>query len=241
VATLTPKGEQTRQQILVTALHLFIERGYDATTMRDIAAATNRSLGLTYRYFERKEELVMALYQQLSGEFVKQVDELPAAPLAAQFERAMLSKLALLAPYKNILGSLFGAAMNPQSAVSVLGEGTAQIRYDVRGAYERLFMRATDAPRHRQIGQLATTLYGAHLAVILFWLYERDTAYPMTRNLLGFIREALTLGRPVLGLPPISNALDRLARIVGTMIGWNETEPETDTSPRKPKSKERLR
>jgi hypothetical protein len=153
----------------------------------------------------------------------------------------MLGKLALLAPYKNILGSLFGAAMNPQSAVSVLGEGTAQLRHDVRGAYERLFTRATDAPRRGQIGQLATTLYGAHLAVILFWLYERDAEYPMTRNLLGFIREALTLGRPVLGLPPISNALDRLARIVGTMIGWNETEPETDTTPRKPKSKERLR
>ena len=41
---LTPKGERTREHILDTALSLFIEKGYDATTMRDIAVAAESSL-----------------------------------------------------------------------------------------------------------------------------------------------------------------------------------------------------
>ena len=65
---LTAKGERTREHILNHALRLFIDRGYDETTMRDIAAAADCSLGLTYRYFARKEDLVLALYRRLAEE-----------------------------------------------------------------------------------------------------------------------------------------------------------------------------
>ena len=59
--TLTPKGERTREHLLDTALRLFTSAGYEATTMRDIAAAAECSLGLAYRYFASKEEFVLAL------------------------------------------------------------------------------------------------------------------------------------------------------------------------------------
>ena len=55
---LTPKAQETRQHILETALGLFQAQGYDKTTMREIAAAADCSLGLAYRYFDGKEALV---------------------------------------------------------------------------------------------------------------------------------------------------------------------------------------
>jgi AcrR family transcriptional regulator len=63
---LTPKAVQTRLHILDTALELFATQGYDATTMREIAAAADCSLGLAYRYFASKEEMVLALYGRMA-------------------------------------------------------------------------------------------------------------------------------------------------------------------------------
>jgi hypothetical protein len=48
------KGEETRAQILETALQLFRERGYEETTMRAIAEAAGVSLGNAYYYFKSK-------------------------------------------------------------------------------------------------------------------------------------------------------------------------------------------
>ena len=57
--TLTPKAQETRQRIFDTAVKLFMEKGYEETTMRDIAAEAGCSLGLAYRYFESKEVVVV--------------------------------------------------------------------------------------------------------------------------------------------------------------------------------------
>jgi AcrR family transcriptional regulator len=218
-ATLTPKGEQTRKLILETALQLFTAQGYEATTMRDIATAADCSLGLTYRYFARKEDLVMALYYRYAEQFAAQVERFAPAPIAEQFERAMLAKLELVAPYKEAMSALFGAAMNPRSGIAVLGETTADIRVSVRGVYERLIEQATDAPREQQIRQLATVLYGAHLAVLLFWFYDRTPDSRATREVIALARDVLSMVRPILRLPPVAKALARLARAAGAMIG----------------------
>src|SRR5437867_10636423 len=82
---LTPKGERTREHLLDTALTLFTTEGYETTTMRDIAAAADCSLGLAYRYFASKEEFILALYGRMEREFAAYVDTLPPGPLAARF------------------------------------------------------------------------------------------------------------------------------------------------------------
>jgi AcrR family transcriptional regulator len=49
--------DQRRQEIITTALRLFAERGYRATTMGDIAQAMGCTKGLLYHYFTSKAEL----------------------------------------------------------------------------------------------------------------------------------------------------------------------------------------
>ena len=215
----TVKGEHTRQQILDTALAMFVTQGYEETTMRAIASAVDCSLGLAYRYCARKQDLVLALYQRLAEQFMAQTVTFEPATIAVQFERAMLTKLELLTPYKQAIGAMFGAAMNPQSGVAVLGESTIDIRVAVRGAYEKLLASATDAPSQKVSKQLATVLYVLHLSLILFWLYDRSTDYKATRELVRLVRDMLALLRPLLPLPPVSSTLTRLAKAADALIG----------------------
>src|SRR4029450_6411961 len=61
-------SEETRRQILDTALALFRERGFEETTMRDIAAGVGVSLGAAYYYFKSKEAIVGAYYDYVQYE-----------------------------------------------------------------------------------------------------------------------------------------------------------------------------
>ncbi len=56
-------GEVTRARILATALDLFRRRGFDRTTMRDVASGAGVSLGAAYHYFRSKEELFLAVLE----------------------------------------------------------------------------------------------------------------------------------------------------------------------------------
>src|SRR5687767_15574746 len=66
----TPKGDQTRTLILNTALDMFLERGYEQTTMRAIAEKAGASLGNAYYYFRSKEHLIQAFYQTTHDQHV---------------------------------------------------------------------------------------------------------------------------------------------------------------------------
>src|SRR5262249_12051901 len=58
------KAQRTRAHILESALALFRKRGFDKTTMRDVAAAAGVALGAAYYYFPSKEALVLAYYNE---------------------------------------------------------------------------------------------------------------------------------------------------------------------------------
>lgn len=52
-----PGNQDTRETILAAARHAFAEDGYDATSVRRIAAAAGVDAGLVHHYFTTKEQL----------------------------------------------------------------------------------------------------------------------------------------------------------------------------------------
>ena len=65
--------EERKQEIIETALKLFAEKGYEYTTMQDIAERMNVSQGLCYRYFKSKAEIFAASSDYYARKAVEQI------------------------------------------------------------------------------------------------------------------------------------------------------------------------
>lgn len=216
---LTPKAQQTRQHILDTALKLFAEKGYEKTTMRDIANEAGCSLGLAYRYFASKDDFVLALYWQFHHEWVNEIAQIRGGILAERFDTAMRIKMQQLNRYREAMGALFTTMLNPDSTVGVLSTGTAELTDTVMAVFEDLVRGASDTPNESKVEHITLLLYSAHLLIQLFWLYDRTPGQKATNELLEFTRDSLRLLRPMLRIPFIGNILARLATIVAQVFG----------------------
>lgn len=64
----------TRSALLVAARALFVERGFDRTTVRDIAGSAGVNQALLFRYFGSKEALFK---EAMTGESTELLDEVP--------------------------------------------------------------------------------------------------------------------------------------------------------------------
>ena len=220
---LTPKARRTRERILEAALALFAERGYEATTMRDVAREAGASLGLAYRYFASKEEFALALYMRLAEESEESAREgLQGGTVAERFERAMLMKLDQVSPHRGPLAALLSRALDPDSPISALGEGTAAVREKMGGIFLEVVRGASDAPGEKQVRELGNVLYALHLAILLYWFHDKTPEARVTRELVGSARDALRYLRPALRFPPMSRVLFRLTRALGN-VGMNAT------------------
>jgi AcrR family transcriptional regulator len=218
---LTPKAVLTRQRILDTALRLFATNGYDGTSMRDIAAAAGCSLGLAYRYFASKEDMVLELYLWLVARLEDQVPQLPVGSISNRFHYLMSALLDEMAPHRLTLTALSGAALNPLSRAGVFGVEGAEVRRRARRAYLTLVAQAKDAPRSAQVETLATVLYGIQLALVLFWLQDISGGTQRTAELLEFICALLSRLRPLLRVPWIAQAMAHFVEITGPMLGYD--------------------
>ncbi|MBX3256870.1 MAG: TetR/AcrR family transcriptional regulator [Chitinophagaceae bacterium] len=76
-----------KEQIIVAAMKLLVEKGVQATPMSAIAKAAGTGMGTIYNYFATKEDLINAIYLYIKKSEValvtKSID--PNAPLKARF------------------------------------------------------------------------------------------------------------------------------------------------------------
>jgi AcrR family transcriptional regulator len=82
-----PAGER-RAEILEAAVALFRERGFDETTIQDIADASEVGTGTFYLYFPSKEHALLAIHEQfhegLVQAFKEAVEEIGARAAAGE-------------------------------------------------------------------------------------------------------------------------------------------------------------
>jgi len=67
-----------RDELTQLAQSLFVEKGYDETTIDDLAAAAGMSKRTFFRYFASKEDLVVGKYEVLGEQLAEDLAERPS-------------------------------------------------------------------------------------------------------------------------------------------------------------------
>jgi AcrR family transcriptional regulator len=182
----TARAEDTRRKIYEAAMELFREKGFEQTTMRDIAAQAGVALGGAYYYFASKDAIVLAFYAEMQ----QAINQPVLAALAGRKKlgeriRSVLDKrLELLAPNRKFCAALFRHAPDSADPLSPFSEESRLIR---DGAIEhmRIAAEGSDAKIPSDLKpRLPYLLWLYQMALIMFWLYDRSPHQQSTRKLL---------------------------------------------------------
>jgi AcrR family transcriptional regulator len=202
----TEQGAAARLHLYETAIDLIAARGYEATTLRDIASAAQVSPGLLYRYFPSKRALVLALYDELSQEYAARASRMQAGPWRDRFLFALRSSLRVLGPRRPALSALT-AVLIGDADEGLFAPSTAFSRERVRAAFIEAVRGASDAPAREDVEALGGVLYLIHLGVILWWLLDKSPGQKATTALLGLLERMLPAASLALRLQPARSAL----------------------------------
>ncbi|MBK9168449.1 MAG: TetR/AcrR family transcriptional regulator [Bryobacterales bacterium] len=198
----TPEGDAARRRLYESALALIAERGYEAATLRDVAARAGVSPALLYRYFPSKRSVVLALYDELSEAFAGKTREMPRGRWRDRFIHTLELSLRVLGPHRVTLRALVPVLVG-DAGEGVFAEATASSRVRVQAAFETAVAGATDVPEARLAGAAGRMLYLIHLGVILWWLLDRSPGQRATAELVLLFRKILPAAAVALRLPPL--------------------------------------
>ena len=197
----TGKGEQTRRVIFETALVLFREKGFDASTMQQIADRAGVAKGAAYYYFPSKEAIIQAYYEDIQARQEQICSEVFAATgkLRERIAAVMHSKLDLAANDRNLLGVVFRYTGEPAHPLSCLGSGTEEIR---RRSIA-VFQKAIETERMpKDLAQLLPmALWALQMGLLIMFIYDQSEGQRRTRRLAD---GALDLTLKLLGLAKLA-------------------------------------
>ena len=177
-------SEETRRQIFDTALQLFRQRGFEETTVRDIASGAGLSLGAAYYYFPSKEAIVAAYYDYVQQEHLTRSREAFArtGDLRARLRAALHAKIDIMEHDRTLLRALFRYGGDPTHPLSWFGPATSEQRRLSIAVFEEAIAgeRLPD-----DVAETAPTLlWTLHMGIVLFFLHDNSPAQQRTRKLI---------------------------------------------------------
>ena len=212
--SLTPKGVATRARVYEAAIRLFREQGFEETTMRQVAKAAELSPGAAYHYFDSKEAIVLAYYEEIQAEHERLArDELRGIRAAEDRVRiALVLKLRVLKRDQRLMGALLRFAGSPDHPLSFLGTATRTLQE----RSVRVFGESLETVRlPDELAQVAPQLLWAlHMGLLLFFLYDRSPGHRSTQRLADGAAVLFVRGLRLLASPFARSYRRRVIRLL---------------------------
>lgn len=191
-------SDKTREVIVETALRLFRERGYEATTMRAIAAEAGVSVGNAYYYFASKEALVQAYYDRAQAEHEAACEELLATEpsFALRLGGVLREWVRVSEPYHEFAVKFFKHAAEPSNPLSPFSAESSPARDSAIEIYRRVVEGSADRMDTELRAELPELLWLLSMGVVMFWVHDTsegcrrtyrfiELSVPMVDRLVG--------------------------------------------------------
>ena len=183
---VTSRAEDTRRKIYEAAMQMFREKGFEETTMRDIAAKAGVALGGAYYYYSSKDAIVLAFYREMQETSTPLVGGALAEKkkLKERIRAVLDQRLTLLAPNRKFCAALFRHAPDGADPLSPFSEESRLIR-DAAVEQMRVAIEGGDVKIPADLKpRLPYLLWLYQMALIMFWLYDRSPNQERTQRLL---------------------------------------------------------
>ncbi|MCC0650441.1 TetR/AcrR family transcriptional regulator [Clostridioides sp. ZZV15-6598] len=73
MARVVKKPTERKQELIDIAIKLFLQKGYDETSIKDIYSEANGSFGMFYHYFKSKEEIFKVVMNRYTDLFIEEI------------------------------------------------------------------------------------------------------------------------------------------------------------------------
>lgn len=177
--------EENRARILEKAAEIFIEKGFEDTTTRDIALASGLATGTLFNYFPSKETLAMTMVAEAfsQGREDFQRRRTGKEDLAEELFLFVASGLRRLRPLRPFLGPVLERSLSPFPRKTVCQEGeTARLGH--LNAVQGIIVRHgfSEAPDY-----VAMTMYWSlYLGILAFWTNDASSNQEETLSLIDY-------------------------------------------------------
>jgi AcrR family transcriptional regulator len=180
------KGEETRDRILNVALALFKKKGYDLTTMREIAGKAELATGAAYRHFPSKVAFVMAYYERTFKDLLPKVEWLLNAPgsLETRVRALVHLKFQHFGSGRKMLQGMLRYGPEVNHAGSPFSKATTALREMEIGWFQRILSEESLGLPHALERQTAEMLWVMHIGVMWCWCADESPGQAMTARVL---------------------------------------------------------
>ena len=215
-ASRSDRGEQTRTAIAAAAQELFLERGYDKTTMRAVADRAGVSIGNAYYYFASKEHLVQAFYDQIQVAHAAAAEQSLASSdkFGDRLRGVLTTWVDVAESFHGFAGKFFKIAAEPTSPLSPFSS-------ESRGAREAsidLFRKVVDGSDLKVPAairaELPELLWLLQMGVVLFWVHDTSTDQAKTRALVDRVVPLVDKLARMTRLPVVRGVVNDLVDLV---------------------------
>ena len=227
----TTKGERTRAAILETALELFLEHGYEGTTMRAVAEKAGVSLGNAYYYFESKEHLIQAFYARMHAQHLRASADILKGEkdFRQRLRQVMRARIDSIMPYHRFAGVLFRSAADPRSPLNPFSDASRPVREESTALFAEVVRGSSLRVQSSLAGELPGLLWLYQMAIVLFWIHDTSPdcrrSYKLAEQTADLVVGLIHLARLPPMRPVVRSALALLAEMRGDEPEGAEAKP----------------
>ena len=200
--------EKTKIKILKCAVDLIIEKGFEKTTLREIAKAAGVSNPTIYNYFPSKEKLLFGYIEQKHKETVEileSIEDFHTYTLREQLQTLIDTELELYLEDREFIQQIADMVFNSSSLkLGKLYSTNELFVQTVRGMLD-IAIEAGEIEQPPFLNYLPTLFWDYYIMVVAYWLKDESE---MFENTTAFIDHSLAVIESLLASDILSKATE---------------------------------